>query len=160
MKNIKKNFGPLLLWILLAEGAGLIGSVFTAPAIPIWYAGLIKPELAPPNWVFGPVWTTLFLLMGIAAFLVWRRPVSKQRTFALTIFYVQLFLNVLWSFLFFGKHNPGAALFEIGVLWVAIATTIWAFARVSKRAAWLLVPYLLWVSFASYLNFALWTLNR
>ncbi len=146
--------------ISLSELAGIVGSVFTAPAIGTWYATLAKPAINPPAWVFGPVWTTLFALMGIAAFLVWQKGWRRRDVrIALGIFAVQLVLNTLWSIIFFGLHNPGAALIEIGVLWLAIVATIVAFARISRPAAWLLAPYIAWVSFAGYLNFLLWTLN-
>ncbi|HVV15075.1 MAG TPA: TspO/MBR family protein [Candidatus Paceibacterota bacterium] len=159
MISFRKNLAPLAAWILLAEGAGLLGSLFTAPAVGGWYATLARPDLAPPNWIFAPVWTALFLLMGIAAYLVWKRPASRGRTLALKLFFVQLLLNVGWSLVFFGLHNPGAALAEIALLWVSIAATVWSFSKVSGTAALLLAPYLVWVSFASYLNFMLWTLN-
>ena len=151
---------PLIGFVALAQGAGLIGSRFTTSAISGWYTTLVRPDIAPPNWVFAPVWTTLFLLMGIAAYLVWRRGWERPRVrIALAVFGVQLVLNTLWSIVFFGLQNPGAALIEIVLLWCAIIATIVSFARVSRLAAWLLVPYLLWVSFASYLNYAFWILN-
>lgn len=150
----------LVIAIGVSEAAGVIGSFFTAPSIPGWYAGLVKPELAPPNWVFGPVWTTLFALMGIAAFLVWKKGWGRKNVqVALAIFGGQLMLNLLWSILFFGLRSPGAALVEICFLWLAIWATIIAFGRISRAAAWLLVPYVLWVSFAAYLNYAIWMLN-
>lgn len=125
-----------------------------------WYATLAKPALNPPSWVFGPVWTTLFALMGIAAFLVWRKGTHRRNIkIALGIFGVQLALNTLWSILFFGMQNPGVALVEITLLWLAIVATIIAFARISRPAAWLLAPYILWVSFAAYLNYAIWAVN-
>jgi translocator protein len=149
-----------LAWVALCEAVGVVGALVTRPAIPVWYAALRKPALAPPNWVFGPVWTALFVAMGIAAFLVWRAgwraPAVRQ---ALWLFGLQLGLNALWSILFFGQRAPGAALVDIVALWLAIAATIAAFARVSRSAAWLLVPYLLWVSFAVYLNAMIWWLN-
>ncbi|HVY72651.1 MAG TPA: TspO/MBR family protein [Candidatus Paceibacterota bacterium] len=155
-----KNALALVGWILLAEAAGAVGSLVTVPSILAWYATLARPELAPPNWVFGPVWTTLFLLMGIAAFLVWRtRTRAKGSTKALWAFAIQLALNVLWSFLFFGLHSPGGAFVEIILLWAAILYTIVLFAKVSKPAAYLLIPYIAWVSFAGYLNFMIWVLN-
>lgn len=155
------NFWKLIVSIAIAEGAGLIGTVFTTPAIPTWYRGLVKPEFAPPNWVFAPVWTALFLLMGIALWLVWKRGWDRPEVKnAIIIFFIQLVLNVLWSAIFFGMQNPGAAFAEIIVLWVSILATIFAFARISAPAAWLLTPYILWVTFASYLNFAIWRLNR
>lgn len=159
------NFFKLVIAIIVSEAAGIIGSVFTMPSIPTWYAGLTKPALNPPAWVFGPVWTTLFALMGISAWLVWRRwdqgsPSTKLRVkTALAIFGLQLFLNTLWSIIFFGLHSPGGALVEIIFLWLAILATIVAFAKISKPAAWLLAPYILWVSFAIYLNYIIWALN-
>lgn len=150
----------LVGFIALSQGAGLVGSFFTAPAINNWYATLARPEFAPPNWVFGPVWTTLYLLMGVAAFLVWQKGTRRTEVrVALGIFLLQLVLNTLWSILFFGLQSPGGAFIEIIFLWLAIAATIGAFARVSKPAAWLLAPYIAWVSFAAYLNYALWVLN-
>jgi tryptophan-rich sensory protein len=156
----------LIIAIVVCELAGVIGSLFTTPSIASWYAGLIKPKLAPPNWVFGPVWTTLFLLMGISAFLIWSSYAkatdgqTKGRIkMALGIFIGQLILNMLWSIIFFGLHSPGAAFVEIIFLWLAILATIIAFAKISKPAAWLLAPYILWVTFAAYLNLFLWILN-
>lgn len=158
------NRRKLVISLALPQVAGLIGSVFTATTIPTWYATLNRPSLAPPNWIFGPVWTTLFVLMGVALYLVWKQwavlPWTRtQKRLAMTVFGAQLGLNTLWSIIFFGLRNPGAAVIEIAVLWLAIATNIYLFAKVSKPAAWLLVPYLLWVSFASYLNYAIWSLN-
>ncbi|MCE9644074.1 tryptophan-rich sensory protein [Candidatus Parcubacteria bacterium] len=153
----KKDWLALAGFVALAQGAGILGSLFTAPSIGTWYATLVRPELSPPNWVFAPVWTTLFLLMGIAAFLVWRQ--GRKGRVALGIFLLQLVLNTLWSILFFGLQSPGAALVDIVFLWLAIVATIIAFARVSTPAAWLLAPYIAWVSFAAYLNYAIWTLN-
>lgn len=155
-----RNTAKLVIAIVGSELAGIIGSVFTAPAIAGWYTTIAKPELNPPAWVFGPVWTTLFALMGIAAFLVWKQGLERRDVrIALGIFVGQLALNTLWSILFFGLQSPGAALIEIVILWFAILATIVAFARISRPAAWLLVPYILWVSFASYLNFSIWMLN-
>ena len=141
--------------------AGGIGSIFTTPAIPTWYADLIKPALNPPAWVFGPVWTTLFVLMGISAFLVWKKGLEhKPVKIALGIFIGQLVLNTLWSIIFFGLHSPGEAFVELVILWLAILATIIAFARISRLAVWLLIPYILWVSFAGYLNYSIWQLNK
>lgn len=139
---------------------GWIGSLFVTPALPIWYNGLAKPALNPPSWIFMPVWTLLFVLMGIAVFLVWRKEVNKKSVkMALAIFIFQLFLNVFWSLLFFGMHNPMVAFTEIISLWFAIMALILAFYQVSKAAAYLLIPYALWVSFATYLNYAIWQLS-
>lgn len=157
--NIKQAL-KLALAIALSELAGMIGAVFTAPSVAGWYVGIAKPAFNPPSWIFGPVWTTLFALMGIAAFLVWKKGLKRRDVkIALTIFAVQLVLNTLWSIIFFGLQNPGGALVEIVFLWLAIVATIIAFARISKPAAWLLVPYILWVSFAAYLNYTIWILN-
>src|SRR3990167_6171172 len=163
------NTFKLIIAIVVSEAAGVIGSVFTTPSIAGWYVGIVKPALNPPAWVFGPVWTTLFALMGIAAFLVWKKGLDRRDVkIALGIFLGQLALNTLWSIIFFGLHSPGGALIEIAFLWLAILATIIAFAKISppsssiwttdghgKLAALLLVPYILWVSFASYLNYAI-----
>jgi len=140
--------------------AGIIGSFFTAPSIPGWYTTIEKSMLTPPSWVFGPVWTLLYILMGIAAFLVWQKGLqSRVVRAALLVFFVQLVLNATWSIIFFGYQNPGLALVDIALLWLAIVCTMKRFYPVSKTAAYLLLPYLLWVSFATYLNFTIWTLN-
>ncbi len=143
------------------EVVGIAGALFTTPEIPAWYATLVKPALNPPAWVFGPVWTTLYALMGVAAFLVWRHGLRQWRVRrALALFLLQLVLNAAWTAAFFRFHNPGLALVDIAVLWLAIVLTIAAFSRTSRAAAWLMAPYLAWVSFAAYLNAALWFLNR
>jgi len=163
--------------------AGVIGSVFTIPAIGSWYKTLNKPSFNPPNWIFGPVWTLLFLLMGISFYLVWdKKWVVKNKTKEiknlkinpwfeklwtgdwqkiniLSIFFVQLLLNVGWSVAFFGMQSPGTALSILLMLWVSILFTIINFYRVSKLSAYLLIPYILWVSFAGILNYALLILN-
>lgn len=155
------NIPKLIAAIAVSELAGIIGSFFTVAAIPTWYAGLRKASLNPPPWIFAPVWTTLYLLMGIAAYLVWSKGLGTEGVkSALIIFAIQLILNTLWSIIFFGLHNPAAALFEIVILWLAILLTIIFFYKVSPLASYLLLPYLAWVSFASYLNFAVWGLNR
>lgn len=156
----KGDWVKLTVAVVGSEAAGIIGSVFTASSIPTWYATIVRPEFSPPNWIFGPVWTTLYALMGIAAFLVWRKGLDRKEVkVALGIFLLQLVLNSLWSIIFFGLQNPGAAFIEIIFLWLAIVATIIAFAKISKPAAWLLAPYILWVSFAAYLNYAIWALN-
>ena len=142
-------------FVALCEAAGLVGTVFTLQAIPEWYALLNKPAFSPPNWLFGPVWTTLYFMMGTAAWLVWQR----QGTAALKVFWLQLALNALWTPLFFGLQNPLAGLVCIALMWLAIVWTIVGFWRVSRPAALLMLPYLAWVSFATALNYAIWTLN-
>ena len=149
----------LAIFLLAAFSAGAIGSIFTASAIPTWYAALKKPSWTPPGWVFGPVWTALYLTMGVAAWLVWRRGGWAANRTPLTLFALQLAANALWSILFFGLHTPGAAFLEIVVLWSLILATALAFRRVSALAAWLLLPYLAWVTYAATLNFGIWRLN-
>jgi len=149
----------LIIAVIVSELAGLIGSIFTVPAISSWYSALAKPALNPPDWIFAPVWNTLFVLMGIAAFLVWKKGLEKREVrIALLVFISQLILNSLWSFIFFGLHNPGAAFFELIILWLAILATIIIFHKISPKAAYLLIPYILWVTFAGYLNFSIWQL--
>ena len=159
----RSKIGEILILfssIIICQLAGIIGSLFTAPSIPLWYANINKPSFNPPNWVFAPVWTTLYLLMGIALFLVWRKGLKeKDIKIAFAVFIFQLILNSLWSFLFFGLESPFAAFIEIIFLWIAILISIILFSRISKAAAILLIPYILWVGFASVLNFAFWRLN-
>lgn len=156
-----KQITILFVFIAIAELAGIVGSFFTVSAIPTWYATIAKPTWNPPSWVFGPVWTMLYAIMGIAAFLIWRKGWDQKAVkIALGIFGVQLFLNAIWSVIFFGFKNPGWAFVDIVFLWIAIVATMVLFAKVSKPALWLLVPYLLWVSFASVLNFTIWDLNK
>ncbi len=159
-KMKKNNFLKLVFSIIVCQSAGLIGSFFTAPAIPTWYESLAKPALTPPGWVFAPAWITLYLLMGIAAFLIWKKGLEKKEVkVALAIFIFQLFLNSIWSIIFFGMQNPFFGLINIILLWFAILLTIIVFYKISKPAAYLLVPYIIWVSFASYLNYSIWILN-
>ena len=161
-RDARKGLAPqaVALGICLAASfaAAGLGSIATVPALGDWYAGLVKPAWNPPNWIFGPVWTTLYAMMAVAAWLVWKRG-GPGRLPALILFGVQLALNVSWSWLFFGLRQPGAALAEILFLWLAIGATAWAFGRLSRPAALLFIPYLLWVSFAAVLNWALWRLN-
>lgn len=156
-----KDLLKFLFVLVLCQGAGAAGSLFTIPAIPEWYTFLQKPSFAPPNWIFAPVWTTLFTLMAIAAYLVWLKglenPLVRQ---ALVVFLIQLVLNTLWSFLFFGMRSPLYGLLEIFVLWAMILVTILRFLRVSRTAGLLLIPYLLWVSFACSLTLGIFLLNR
>ncbi len=140
--------------------AGFAGSIVTAPAIVTWYAGLAKPSFTPPGWVFGPAWTLLYILMGIAAGLVWGRGLDAPGVRpALRLFVLQLGLNVAWSFLFFGLRSPALGLLDIVLLWLAILATIVSFGRIAAAPAWLLAPYLAWVSFATVLNFSILRLN-
>ncbi|MEO0075862.1 MAG: TspO/MBR family protein [candidate division WOR-3 bacterium] len=150
----------LLVSIVLCQGAGIIGSFFTTPNISTWYKNLIKPAFAPPNWLFAPVWTLLFLLMGIALFLVWKRGWQNPPVrVAMTVFFIHLVVNILWSAVFFGLRSPIAGFFVIIALWLLIVLTIIYVSNVSKLAGVLLIPYLVWVSFASVLNFMIYRLN-
>lgn len=156
----KDNYWFLLLFIILAQSAGLLGSLFTFSAIPTWYATLEKPFFSPPNYLFGPVWTTLYTLMGISAYLVYRRyQFGKKAKLFWQVYWTQLILNTLWSILFFGFKEPGLAFVEIGALWYFIVRTIQEAKRLNKTAMYLLYPYLAWVSFASLLNLAIYLLN-
>jgi benzodiazapine receptor len=150
----------LALSVGICFGAAGIGFLFTMPSLRGWYASLQRPAWAPPNWVFGPVWSALYLCMGVAAWLVWRRLETPGAKLALALFVIQLMCNVLWSALFFGIRNPGVAFGEIMLLWVLILSTLVSFRPISPAAGWLMVPYLLWVSFAAALNFVFWRLNR
>ncbi|MEO6871252.1 MAG: TspO/MBR family protein [Chthoniobacterales bacterium] len=151
-----KSIGVLVLWIALT---------FVAPALGFrakpdeWFASLTKPGFNPPSWVFAPVWTILYLLMAIATWLVWRQGGWERQTFPLSLYLVQLVLNAAWTPLFFGAHRIGLALIDIVLQWLAIAATLFVFARVDALAAWLFVPYLAWVSFATVLNFEFWRRN-
>jgi tryptophan-rich sensory protein len=150
----------LVLSIVVCQLAGVIGSIFTTPAIPEWYASLNKPGFTPPSWLFGPVWITLYLLMGIALFLVLiKGPGNKNYRTALVLFFIQLALNMVWSILFFGLKSTLAGLIDITILWILILTTIIVFYRISKAGSFLLIPYIIWVSVASVLNFSIWKLN-
>ncbi len=155
LKNLFKLMGALVV----CQMAGVVGAVFTVSQVKDWYPTLVKPALNPPSWVFGPVWSGLYLLMGVALYLVWESN-SKDKKWALWLFGIQLALNAIWSPVFFGAHLIGVTLVIIILMWVAIVMTISAFSKVSKPAAALLAPYIVWVSFATYLNFALWWLNK
>ena len=155
-----RNVYKLILAIVMCEFAGIVGSLFTVSSIPNWYQTLATPALNPPSWVFGPVWTTLYLLMGISLFLVWQKGWKKKNVkIAMSVFGIQLALNGLWSIIFFGMQNPGLALLDIILLWFAILASIILFYKISKPSSYLLIPYILWVSFAAYLNYAIWILN-
>ena len=157
MNNIVK----LIISIAIPVAVGSTAGFFTAGAVDNWYQTINKPTWNPPNRVFAPVWTMLYVMMGVALFFVWKSEASSVlKKKAVTLFAAQLILNFFWSFIFFYQHQPGWALVEIVVMWVSILLTIFAFAKVSKTAAWLLVPYISWVSFAAILNYAIWQLNK
>ena len=153
-------FVKCVLSILLPLIVGGVSGFFTAGSIEGWYITLNKPWFNPPNWIFGPVWTLLYLMMGIAFFLIWKSdaPADAKKT-AITVYLVQLALNFAWSLIFFYMEQPGWALVDILLMWAAIFCTIITFGKISSAAAWLLVPYISWVSFATVLNFAIWKLN-
>ena len=153
------NYLKLIFSIILCQLAGFIGSFFTRDSIG-WYITLTKPSFRPPNWLFGPVWIALYLLMGIALYLIWKRGFqSSESRYPVIIFLVQLILNASWSIVFFGARSIGGGLIVIAVLWILIFLTILSFRKVNKTASYLLIPYLIWVSFASILNFSIWRLN-
>jgi len=150
----------LVISVAICLGAAGIGFLLTAPSLGTWYPTLVKPGWNPPNWVFGPVWTFLYVSMAVAAWLVWRWSQELPVRVPLRLFSVQLALNVAWSGIFFYLHHIGVAVAEVLLLWSFILATTVAFRRVSRAAALLMVPYLAWVSFAAYLNFTVWRLNR
>lgn len=155
-----KDLLKLAIFIAACELTGLAGTPFTVAAIPTWYASLNKPPFAPPNWVFGPAWLLLYFLMGTALFLIWQKGLEKKEVkIAVTFFAVQLVFNALWSPIFFGLKNPLLGLFDIVAMWLAIAATMTKFYPLSKPAFFLMLPYLLWVSFATALNAAILWLN-
>ena len=155
-----KDIAIAAIFIFVCLAAGAIGSLFTIQSIPTWYAGLQKPVFAPPNWVFGPVWTTLYVMMGVSAYIIYRKGDKKKEVLAaLEIFGIQLILNTLWSILFFGLRSPSYGLIGIIALWIAIAATLIRFYRISKPASYLFIPYLFWVTFAGFLNLAIVLLN-
>lgn len=156
---MKNNTIKLVISIGLSYAASAIGSIFTAPAINSWYINLNKPSFNPPNWVFGPVWAILYFFIGISLYLFWTRRIDLNKTAGFLIFGFQLILNVLWSVIFFRYKSPEAAAGTIILLWLAIAATIIIFAKHSKPAGLVLLPYLAWVSFAAYLNFSIASLN-
>jgi translocator protein len=155
----RRQLAMLLFFLVICLGTAGAGAAVTAVSVSGWYQTLSKPTWTPPDWVFGPVWTTLYLLMAVAAWLVWRRAGWSTGRAALSLFALQLALNAAWSPLFFRLHSPGIALVDIIMLWVAIAATVWSFRRISALAGSLFVPYLLWVSYAMFLNWAIWRLN-
>lgn len=154
-----KAFLPLIFLLVITLFAGAVGALYTMPAIPEWYAGLAKSALNPPNWVFGPVWTTLYVLMAVAAWRIFRVREREGAPAALALYLGHLALNSYWSFAFFGMRNPDLGLTVIGLLWLAVLSlTAWFF-RLDRTAGFLMLPYLAWVTFASYLNYTITTLN-
>jgi benzodiazapine receptor len=151
----------LALSVVICLVPGFLGSMVTARAIPEWYAFIEKPDFTPPSWVFGPVWTALYVSVGVSLFLIWRRgTAAKSSKLALTVFFIQLVLNGLWSPAFFGLRSPGLGLIVIVALLAAILLTVVLFYRISRRAGFLLLPYLAWVGFAVVLNLSIFLLNR
>ncbi len=152
-EGVSAKIPQLILSLGLCLGAGGVGSIFTTQSIPTWYATLNKPFFSPPNWIFAPVWTILYILMGISLYLVWQ----KKKIPA--VFWIQLVLNIIWSVIFFGMKNPPLAFMDIIILWIAIFATIKSFSKINKLAGQLLWPYMVWVSFASILNLFIIILN-
>ncbi|MBC7588433.1 MAG: tryptophan-rich sensory protein [Chitinophagaceae bacterium] len=155
----KYNNIKLLLSLFFTVGLGLLSGLFTVPEIGTWYVKLNKPSFNPPNYLFGPVWLLLYTFMGISFYLIWIKPASQVRTAGVLFFLFQFVLNIFWSFIFFKLHNLGWAFAEIILMWLLILFTINEFRKLSSTAAWLLVPYILWVGFAAVLNFSIWRLN-
>jgi len=158
----KLNYKRLLISLLTPQLAGLFGVLFTSSAIPNWYAGLEKPIFSPPNWIFGPTWTLLYFLMGLSVYLIWQKlekDKSKKVKKSLYIFWVHLVFNALWSVIFFGLKDVGLALVFIFIIWAMILWMMIRFWKIDKRASLVLIPYFLWVSFASALNLFILILN-
>lgn len=156
-KNLK-----IIVSIIVSLSLGSLGALVTTPAIPTWYVHLNKPFFSPPNWLFGPVWTILYILMGISFGLIWQKYKKEDKTilYAMKLFGIQFLLNMIWSPVFFGFKNLFPAFIVIVLMWFFLFKTIWAFAKIDKKASRLLYPYLAWISFASILNFSVWILNR
>lgn len=157
--SLTRSLIGLGVWVGICCGAGFIGSIFTNPSIPTWYASLAKPSWTPPSWIFGPIWSALYVMMALAAWFVWRRGGLAAAFIPMALFMVQLGLNVTWPILFFGLHMPAVAFGGIVILWFAILATTIGFWQSTPIAGYLLLPYLVWVTFAAGLNFALWRLN-
>ncbi len=155
----RPNIIKLIVSLFLPLSVGAVAGMFTSQAVPIWYASLNRPFFSPPNWVFGPVWTSLYILLGISFFLIWKEEASKERDLAIKVFSIQMLLNFAWSFLFFYFNLIGAALIEIILLWTSIAAMIYLFYKIKPVAAYMNIPYLLWVSFATILNAGYYFLN-
>lgn len=155
-----RNIFKLIIAVTVPVAVGAASGFFTVTGADSWYKTIQKPSWNPPNWIFGPVWTTLYVMMGIGLFLVWKTDTGRKlKRAAVLLFSVQLVLNFFWSFIFFNQQQIGWALVEIILLWVFILLTIFSFSKVSRPAAWLMVPYISWVSFATILNYTIWRLN-
>lgn len=154
-----QNRVALILWLLLCLTTQFLSAYFTFSSVQIWYPTLVKPSWTPPGWVFGPVWTCLYLSMGISAWLIWRERRRTSVFYPLLLFCIQLIWNCLWSILFFGCRNIEYAFYDIVLLWLSILCTILAFGKVRRYIGAILIPYFLWVSYAAILNFAVWRLN-
>ena len=153
------NLVKLAISLVLPLSVGAVAGMFTSQAVPTWYASLNRPSFNPPNWVFGPVWTSLYILLGISFYLIWKENPSKYRNLAIKVFSIQILLNFLWSFIFFYFNLIGVALLEIILLCISIVTMIYLFYKIKPIAAYLNIPYLLWVSFATILNSGYYFLN-
>jgi len=153
------SWAALIVLLAVVAAVSVLGSAVTVPKIPGWYASLNKPAFNPPAWIFGPVWTVLYVLMAVAAWRIWLQPATPERRTALAWFALQLAFNAAWSQIFFGLERPGWALAVIVALVVAVAVTLWRFVRLDRLAGWLLVPYLAWLLFATVLNGAVVVLN-
>ncbi len=149
----------LIVSLIIPLSVGAVAGMFTSQAVPNWYASLNRPSFSPPNWVFGPVWTTLYILLGFSFFLIWKESPSQKRNLAIKVFTIQMLLNFAWSFIFFYFNMIGVALLEIILLWINIAVMIRLFYKIKPLAAYLNIPYLLWVSFATVLNAGYYFLN-
>jgi len=157
----KFQFGPFIVSLLITLAIAAVASLCTIPQIPTWYSQLNKPSFNPPNQLFGPVWTVLYIMIATAAYLIWKqRNDSPLYATTRTVYFIQLLLNFSWSIIFFGLHQILIALVVIVLLWISIVLTMYYFGKFSKTACWLLLPYLLWVSFATALNFSIYLLNR
>jgi len=155
----RSGAAALAIFLLMVFAVGLAGSVSTAGSVKTWYPSLIKPSWTPPSWVFGPVWTFLYITIALSGWLIWRERARRNITAPMTVFFLQLLLNGLWSYLFFGLRNPGLALVDItGLLLLTAAYAVLSW-RVSRAASALFLPYICWVGFATALNYGIWTLN-
>lgn len=149
----------VIISVILAELVGGVSGFLTVGSVQTWFQTLIQPSFQPPNWLFGPAWTLLYALMGVASAWIWKKRKNKKARMALWIYGVQLFFNFIWSVIFFGWHSPFWALIDIVILWGLIMFMMMKFYAIDKKAGWILVPYLAWVTFATVLNFAIWRLN-